>query len=65
MIDYQARVEAIRDGKTVQRPEVDAIGLVLGEVLRPVTLEPFPLPVIDALRAIDAAARRRAEHPAR
>jgi hypothetical protein len=58
MIDYEARLDAIRQGATFQRPEVEAIGMVLVEVLRPLTLEPLSWHMIDALRAIDAASRR-------
>ena len=60
MVDDEARRDAIRQGATFQRPEVEAIGLVFAEVWRPFTLEPFPWPVVDALRAIDAANRARA-----
>jgi hypothetical protein len=58
MIDTEAKLEAIRQGTTPQPPEVEAIGVVFAEILRPVTLQPFPWPMVDALRAIDAAAKQ-------
>jgi hypothetical protein len=58
MIDNEAKLDAIRQGTTSQPPEVEAIGVVFAEILRPLTLQPFPWPMVDALRAIDAADRR-------
>ena len=57
MIDNEAKLEAIRQGTTPQPPEIEAIGVVFAEILRPLTLQPFPWPMVDALRAIDAAAK--------
>jgi hypothetical protein len=59
----QAKIDAIRSGTTTQPPEVDAIGLVFKEVLRPVVIAPLPWGVIDALRAIDKSERRRRSAP--
>ncbi len=58
MIDNEAKLDAIRQGTTSQPPEVEAIGVVFAEIFRPLTLQPFPWPMVDALRAIDAADRR-------
>jgi hypothetical protein len=58
MIDNEVKLDAIRQGTTSQPPEIEAIGVVFAELLRPLTLQPFPWPMVDALRAIDAAGRR-------
>jgi len=58
MIEFEEKLNAIRKGTTPQLPEIEAIGLVYVELLRPLTLEPLPWSVIDALRAVDRASRR-------
>jgi|tagenome__1003787_1003787.scaffolds.fasta_scaffold20488515_2 hypothetical protein len=52
MIDIEERILAVRDGATFLRPETEAVGLVIVELLRPVTYEPLPWPMVDALRAL-------------
>jgi len=58
MIETDDRIDAIREGRIDQPIELAAIGLVFAEILRPVTLEPLPWAQVDALRAVEAAARR-------
>jgi len=55
---FEDKVAEIREGATTQSTEIEAIGLVLVEILRHVPFEPYPWPMVDALRAIDAAERR-------
>jgi hypothetical protein len=73
MIDIEERILAVREGATFLRPETEAVGLVFVELLRPVTNEPLPWPMVDALRAlshqgppvsIDPSAAPRIENPA-
>jgi len=58
MLDQDARLDAIQNGRTYLGPEIEAIGYVFATILRPVTLEPLPWNQIDALRAVEAAWRR-------
>ena len=58
MKNFEDMVADIQQGATPQPAEIEAIGLVLVEILRHIPLEPYPWPMVDALRAIHAAERR-------
>jgi hypothetical protein len=55
----EERIDEIKSGTTFLPPEAEAIGFIYGEILRPITLEPLPWLIVDALRAVHRAERDR------
>ena len=55
MFEYDANLEPRRPNGRHDRPTAGEVGEVLAEALRPVTLEPLPWPIIDALCHVEDA----------